>query len=461
MRVTRSSRLHVRAQTVSFVFLFLGVIGLLAWLSTKYSFQADWTAAKRNTVSDATVELLNVMQGPVTITAYATEDENLRRGIKDLVARYQRVKPDIELRYVNPEQEPEQVRQLNITLNGELVMAYEDRSEHLRDFTEQSFTNALQRLARSGERWVVFLEGHGERGASGAANHDLSAFTRQLAGKGIKVQSVNLVNTPSIPNNTSVLVIAGPQVDYLPGEIKLVREYLDRGGDLLLLLDPGPLHGLAALTEHLGINVQPGVVVDPTTQLFGINDPRFAIVAEYPPHPVTRGFDRVALFPQASGLEFNAPAGWRGEAFLETVERSWSETGPMSGELAMDRGKDIPGPLAVGIAMSREVSDANVARNAVANQTAKTEQRVIVVGDGDFISNSFLGNGGNLDLGMNMLNWLSHDDALVAIPAKTSPDRNLELSRTMQIVIGFGFLLLIPATLVGSGVMIWWKRRKQ
>jgi ABC-type uncharacterized transport system involved in gliding motility auxiliary subunit len=340
-------------------------------------------------------------------------------------------------------------------------MEFGGRSEHLRDFTEQSFTNALQRLARSGERWIVFLEGHGERAANGVANHDLSAFTRQLTGKGIKVQSVNLVNTPSIPNNTSVLVIAGPQVDYLPGEIKLVREYLDKGGDLLLLLDPGPLHGLAPLTEQLGINVQPGVVVDPTTQLFGINDPRFAIVAEYPPHPVTRGFDRVALLPQASGLEFNKPEGWQGEAILETVARSWSETGPMSGELAMDKGKDVPGPLAVGIAMNRELSDTDAAKSEAANEKAKTEQRVIVIGDGDFISNAFLGNGGNLDLGMNMLNWLSHDDALVAIPAKTTPDRTLDLSKPMQVIIGFGFLLLIPATLVGSGVVIWWKRRKQ
>lgn len=467
MRVTRSSRLHVRAQTVSFVFLFLGVIGLLAWLSTKYSFQADWTATKRNTVSEATVEMLKVMDGKVAVTAYATEDESLRRGIKELIARYQRIKPDIELLYVNPETEPEQVRQLNITMNGELVVEYSGRSEHVREFNEQSFTNALQRLARSGDRWVVFVEGHGERSSSGVANHDLSAFSRQLTSKGIKAQGINLANTPSIPGNTSVLVIAGPQVDYLPGEVKLIREFVEKGGDLLLLLDPGSLHGLAPLTEQLGVRLQPGVVVDPTTQLFGINDPRFAIVAEYPFHPVTRGFDRVTLLPQAAALEFRKPEGWQGDAILETVARSWSETGPMSGELALDKGKDIPGPLTVGIAMSRELSDGAQAKteaanpNAGSNANAKKEQRVIIVGDGDFVSNSFLGNGGNLDLGVNMINWLSHDDTLVSIPAKTTPDRNLELSQATQLMIGLGFLLLIPAMLIGSGVVIWLKRRKQ
>lgn len=457
MRVTKSSRLHLRAQTTSFVLLFLGAIGLLAWVSTRYSFELDWTANQRNSLSEASSALLKVIDGPVTAIAYATEDENLRRGIQDLLKRYQRVKPDLQLTFVNPEQEPEQVRQLNITLNGELILGFNGRSEHVKEFTEQSLTNALQRLVRSGERWIVFLEGHGERAAQGAANHDLSAWVRQLTGKGLKVQSVNLVNTPQIPRNTSVLVIAGPQVDILPGEVKILRDYVDHGGDLLWLADPDGLHGLAPLAEQLGIELQPGVIVDPTSQLFGINDPRFAIVAEYSFHPVTRGFDRVTLYPQAAGLDFKKPEGWEGESILETAQRTWSETGALTGDIKLDQGKDIAGPLSVGIALHRELKD----EQKVAGEDSKREQRIIMVGDGDFLSNSFLGNGGNLDLGLNMVNWLSHDDALVAVPAKTSPDRNLELSKTLQILIGFGFLLLLPALLVSSGVVIWMKRRKR
>lgn len=457
MRVTRSSRLHIRAQTTSFVFLFLGVIGLLAWLSTRYSFELDWTASQRHSLSEASSALLKVIEGPVTVTAYATEDENLRRSVQDLIQRYQRVKPDLQLSFVNPEQEPEQVRQLNITLNGELILSFNGRSEHVKEFTEQSLTNALQRLVRSGERWIVFLEGHGERSAQGAANHDLSAWVRQLNSKGLKAQSINLVNTPQIPNNTSVLVIAGPQIDILPGEVKILRDFVDHGGDLLWLADPGSLHGLAPLAEQLGVELLPGMIVDPTTQLFGINDPRFSIVAQYSFHPVTRGFDRVTLFPQAAGLDFNKPEGWEGESILETAPRTWSETGELSGDLKMDAGKDITGPLTIGIALRRELNDTQ----KPAGDDSKQEQRIIMVGDGDFLSNSFVGNGGNLDLGQNMVNWLSHDDALVSVPAKTALDRNLELSKTQQILIGFGFLLLLPAALMGSGVVIWMKRRKR
>ncbi len=457
MLVTKKSQLQIRWQTTSFVFLFLGAIGLLAWLSTRYSFEADWTANQRNSLSEASLAALKVIEGPVTVTAYATENENIRRNITDLIKRYQRVKPDLQLNFVNPETEPEQVRQLNITLDGELIFNYAGRSEHVKEFSEQSLTNTLQRLVRSGDRWLVFIEGHGERAAQGAANHDLSGWVRQLTGKGMKVQSVNLASTPQIPKNTSVLVIAGPQVDYLPGEVKILRDYLEHGGDLLWLADPGSLHGLQPLAEQLGIEFYPGVIVDPTTQLFGINDPRFAIVAEYPFHPITRGFNRMTLFPQAGGIDFKKPEGWQGEAILQTVARTWSETGKLSGDIAYDKGKDVPGPLTVGIAMNREIKNAD----AASGTDNKREQRVVVVGDGDFISNSFLGNGGNLDLGMNMVNWLSHDDTLISVPAKTALDRNLELSKPMQILIGFGFLLLLPALLVSSGVVIWMKRRKR
>ena len=457
MLVTKKSQFQIRAQTTSFVLLFLGTIGLLAWLSTRYSFEADWTANKRNSLSEASIAALKVIEGPVNVTAYATEDESIRRGITELIMRYQRIKPDLQLTFVDPATEPEQVRQLNITFNGELIFNYAGRSEHVKEFSEQSLTNTLQRLVRSGDRWIVFLEGHGERAAQGAANHDLSGWVRQLTGQGIQVQSINLANTPTIPNNTSVLVIAGAQVDYLPGEVKILRDYVEQGGDLLWLADPGSLRGLLPLAEQLGVEFYPGVIVDPTTQLFGINDPRFAIVAEYPFHPVTRGFDRMSLFPQAAGIDFKKPEGWEGEPILQTVARTWSETGQLTGDIAYDKGKDMPGPLTVGIAMNRELKE-----TAPTSETdSKREQRVIVIGDGDFISNSFLGNSGNLDLGMNIINWLSHDDALIAVPAKTALDRNLELSKPVQIIIGFGFLLLLPALLIGSGVVIWMKRRKR
>jgi len=459
MKVTARSRLQTRLQNIAFVLLFLTIVGLLGWLSTRYDYHADWTAGGRNTLSAPSQTLLDRLDGPITITAYASETELLRERIAELVARYQRHKADVTLNFVNPDTAPDQVRKLGINRDGELVIEYQGRSEHLSELSEQSLTNALQRVAHSGARWVVFLEGHGERNPQGRANHDLGDWAAQLQHKGLTVQTVNLAATPQIPDNTSVLVIAGPQVKLLPGEVKLIKGYLDRGGNLLWLADPGPLHALEPVAESLGIEFQPGTIVDPTGQLFGINHPAFTIIADYGHHPITEDFNTITLFPMACAIDLNAPEGWTGASLLDTTPRSWAESSELHGEVRFDKGSDIAGPLTVGVALSR-APDEGTEEGAEAPAGGR-EQRVVVICDGDFVSNAYLGNGGNLDLGLNVMNWLSHDDTFIAISAKTAPDLSLNLSRTASGVIGLGFLFALPAALLGSGLFIWLRRRKR
>ena len=88
-------------------------------------------------------------------------------------------------------------------------------------------------------------------------------------------------------------------------------------------------------------------------------------------------------------------------------------------------------------------------------------QRIIVIGDGDFLSNTYLGNAGNLGLGLNMVQWLSHDDATLNIRIKSAPDTSLVLGEVAQAVIGLGFLLGLPALLLLSGIIIWLLRRRR
>ncbi|MDO9371009.1 MAG: Gldg family protein [Gammaproteobacteria bacterium] len=476
MKVTPKSHLQIRLQNIAFVVLFIGVMGLLAWLSTRYVYQADWTAGARNTLSAPSQTLLKEL-GAVQITAYAREDASLRRRISELVARYQRHKPNLQLVFVNPDSAPEKVRALGVTVDGELVIEHAGRVEHLRELSEQALTNALARVARAGERSVVFLSGHGERDPHGEANHDLGLWARQLEIKGLKAHALSLGANPQIPDATSVLVIAAPQTDLLPGEVRLIQDYVKGGGNLLWLTDPEPLHGLKPLAEQLGVEFVPGVIVDPTAQLLGVSRPEFALVAEYGPHPITRDFRSLTLYPRAQGMEWNtaddsagdsasdstgniasnSAGGWRGAAFLVTGAASWAETGALSGAISLDPGKgDKQGPLNIGVALVRDAPEADAGARG-----APHEQRIVITGDGDFLSNTYLGNGGNLDLGLNIINWLAHDDSLISIPAKTAPDTALHLSRTASLLIGLGLLFVVPLMLLAGGLLIWLRRRKR
>lgn len=464
MQVTRKSRLHIRLQNIAFVALFLAAMGLLAWLSTRYTYQADWSAGARNTLSEPSRLLLGTLKGPIEITAFTGDTGNLRKGITNLVARYQRYKSDIKLEFVDPNKDPERTRAQGISIGGELLVGYHGRSEKLQDLSEQGLSNALQRVGRQAQRWIVFLEGHGERNPHGQANHDLGTFVQELERKGLTVQAVNLAQNPSIPLNTTMLVLAGPQVDLLPGETKLINDYVDKGGNLLWLADPGKQHGLEGIGEHLGVHFLPGVVVDANTQLFGLNNPDVAVVPEYPNHPITRDLKTMTLFPQAAAIDFKAPPPWQGAEFLTTLPRTWNETGPLSGEIRRDEDRDEhAGPLTLGVSLTRELDNAVKPKDSktTVNKEDTVSQRVVVVGNGDFLSNAYLGNAGNLNLGMNIFNWLSHDDSFIAIPAKTAPDTSLNLSGTAIGGIGLGFLIALPLLLLGSGLMIWLKRRKR
>lgn len=461
MKINRKTHLEIRLQNLLFSLLFLVAVGLVAWLSTQYSAQFDWTASHRHTLSEASLKVLDLLKQPVTITAYARENQQVREPIHDLVERYSRARKDVTLQFVNPDTQPEKVRQLGITVDGELIVDYQGRTEKIQEAGETSLTNALQRLATADERHVVFLEGHGERSPRGQANHDLEQFADELKRKGITVSMVNLAVTPAIPDNTDVLVIAGPRTSPLPGELKLIQDYVTRGGNLWWLGDPGDPRGLAPLAEQLGVSFLPGIVVDASTQLLGIDDPTFALVADYPPHPITRGFQQMTMFPSAAALGRNDQSDFEKEPILNTLQRSWTETGPIEGKIAYDADKgERQGPLDLGYALTRQIQPQDPAPpEAKSEAKTPTEQRILVLGDGDFLSNTYLGNGGNLELGLNMVQWLSRGDALINIPARIAPDRKLQLSPLASGAIAVGFLFVLPMLLIGTGALIWFKRR--
>ena len=456
MKITSTTRLQSRINSYVMVVLIVCLAGLLGWLSTRYSFQMDWTQTGRHTLSEASKEVLARMDDQIVITAYARDEVNLREAIKKIVARYQRIKPDIVLRFVNPDVVPDEVRNLGISIDGELVVRYQERVEHIKSDSEQEFTNALQRLARGTENWLAFVEGHGERDPLGEKNHDLGDWVQQLSSRGFKVQPINLVNIPTIPENTHVLVIAGPQVELLPGENELIIEYIRRGGNLLWLLDPGGLKGLDPLAEELNIQPMPGTIIDFAGQLIGINDPTIVLLtgSMYPPHLATSDFSYTTFFPTATAIQTTENDTWQINPVLSTADHTWLEAGELKGEVKFDEAVDQRGPLDLGISLEREIETEE------GDELITRQQRIIVLGDGDFLSNTYVNNSGNLDLGIRLINWLSYDDDFITIPTRTATDTHLELSDLSLRIIGLGFLIILPLLLLGTGMFIWWHRKK-
>jgi gliding motility-associatede transport system auxiliary component len=197
--------------------------------------------------------------------------------------------------------------------------------------------------------------------------------------------------------------------------------------------------------------------------LFGITNPTVILVAKYESAgAITRGFNTATLFAGATAIDTDATGGWQSETFLKTLPRSWLAAGKLQGEIRFDpKHGDKPGPLDIGVSLTREVKPASNDDKKTGDAAQKSiEQRVMVTGDGDFLSNAYLNNGGNLMLGLNILNWLSHDDNFININPESAPDRTLTLSHTDQVVISLGFLFALPLLLIACGLLIWGRRRR-
>jgi ABC-type uncharacterized transport system involved in gliding motility auxiliary subunit len=466
---TAHTTLVTRIQTVVFVLLLLTTAGMLAWLSEHYRISADWTAAGRNTLTEPSRTLVQRLDSPIEITAYVREDPLLRRSILQLVERYQRYKPDIRLRFVNPDHVPDEVRARNISSDGEMVVRYRQREEHAKLATEEALTTALERLARADTRWVTYVSGHGERDLVGTASYDLGKLGEQLQRQGFKLHELTLAEAGEVPGQAAVLVVS-PGRENLPAEeVAAVLRYLEQGGNLLWLAEPGPARGMEPVADALGVAFEAGVVVDPTTQVLGIAHPAFVPVTAYPSHPVTENLDLVTVFPRAAGIAWVQPQGWRTRGILSTGLRAWSETGDLKSALQFDDDADVSGPLDIGIAMQRTLAanderadDTSPGMDEVGRRTRPKprEQRIIIIGDGDFLSNAYLGRGSNLTLALNIFNWLANDETLIDIPVRSAPDQDFELSRASAALIRIGAMFGLPALLLGTGFFIWHRRRR-
>ncbi len=420
----------------------------LAWLSNLYPLEKDMTHNAANTLSSATQKLLQSLPDKVEVTVYIKKGKATRQQIAQLIDRYSRYKPNMILAFVDPDAEPDKIRDLQMGAEGMITVSYQGRVEKINFIDESTLTNALLQLAHAKVRWITWLTGHGERSAEDSGNFDLSLFGKELARRNIKVLTVNLATLPTIPDNASLLVIATPSVPLLAGEKMLVQAYIEHGGNVLLLTDPGNT-AMADIMGLVGIKQYRGTLVDNNYALYGVADPSFIIATEYVGHPITQDFKTITLYPKAAALAVTSPSPFTAKDIFYSTAKSWTETGEIKGKISFNyQDGEQQGPLPFAYALTRTVA-------------GNKQQRIVVVGDGDFLANAYLGNVGNLDMGLRMVNWLIHDDQFIDIPTKTNLDKSLQLSGLALAVMAFGFLIIMPVLLFGTGLWIWFYRRRR
>ncbi len=438
-----------------YIVIVVGIISVANILGNRYNKSYDSTSNKRYSLSDQTAKIVKGLAQPATITYY---DKTSNFSVaKDLLDRYTSLSPKIKLDYVDPDKSPQMARAAGITKYGTTIVQVGAKQEQAKAMSEEEVTGALIRDLKSNTRTVCFLTGSGEHQIDDTARNGYSGLKEALGKDRYEVKSISLLEKPEIPADCTVVVVAGPQSDYVQPEVDAIKKFVEAGGRAMFLLDPPLKIGKAtaeneALTNVLqdwGVTADKDVLLDPNPvgQLMGVSA-EVALVSSYDSHPIVNEMKGTATgFPLTRTLEIKNGDKTNVQKLFESSDSSFATSKLDTPNVNPSDPKNTKGPLTIAAAGSYTTGKEN------------SEGRFIVVGSSSWATNSFLRFNGNRDLALNAMNWLSSDEDLISIRPKAEEDRKITMTRSQFNWVRFSSQFLLPGALLLAGLSVWWRRR--
>lgn len=458
----QSSNVRVLTQggnVIVFALAFIGIVIALNYIVVKqFPQRVDLTANQQHTLSQQTVQVLQSLPAPVQVTGFFTlQSAPQREQAERLLKEYQRQSDKFSVQYVDPDENPALAQKYDIARDGTLVFENNNRTEKVYSFDENAYTNAILKVTQTTQPAIYFTTGHGEFSPTDYEDNGMSAVDDYLKQINYKVQPLNLATiSDTLPADTSAVVIAGPTQPFSPQNDTVLKNYLDKGGRVLLMAGPNASIGLTETLKAWGVQFDNNLILEPVQNYYG-NAPA-PVFGAFPDSPVTDNMQGLAVFfpfvrsiqeLEDSDKDLTALFTTTDEACAKTnLERLVNQT-----DLRCEEG-DAKGPFVVGYAIEG-------AGEGGANPDARA--RLIVIGNATFATNRWLGNpdaAGNQQIIRNMINWLAGQEQLIAIPPRESNARSLsaltesELNMIFVTTVG-----LMPLAALVIGGLLWWRRR--
>lgn len=463
----KSSNVRVASEGIHVILFALTFIAILAAINfivdKQFSQRLDLTANKQFTLSQQTNQVLDALAEPVKVTGFFTPATlQMRQQAEPLLREYQSRSDKFIVQYVDPDENPALAQKYDNALPGTVVFESTNpenpRTEKLYEpFDENAFTNAVLKVTQTKQPAIYFTTGHGEYSPFDFDTGGMGTVGQFLEAVNYKVEPLNLATiTETLPADTSAIVIASPTAEFSPENDKLLKDYLDKGGRVLLMADPNTDVGLTETLGAWGVTLENNLVLDPGLNYRG-NMP-VPLFGSFPTSPLTENLDRLAVFlPYTQAIKTSVMDGKTVTAFLTTTDQACSKTDfeELQKVTQVDcTAQDARGPFVAAVALEGA---------GMGGAGGDARARLIVLGNATFATNRWMNNQdalGNQQLFENMINWLAGREQLIAVPPRDPNIRPLSaLSSSDLNLMIWTSIALVPLAALLIGGFLWWRRR--
>ena len=466
----RSTKYAFNTAIMSLVFFV--IIALIAGMSVKYKIRVDLTKDSRYTLSSHTAKILKALEEDVEAIAFYRGDQITRQAMSDLLGEYSYHSPKFSFRFVDPDRDPIETAKYEVTSYRTTILRHGDKKEIVEGTeSENRLTNSLLKLLSKDVKVFYFVSGHGEKRIDSKEENGYSYVKEAIERENHQVRDLTLVNVEKVPEDAAVLVVSGPETDYLQSELDKITAFVRKGGRALFMVDPG---GFAKLTSYLGgfgFELTNDLIFDKTSQISGSSIAIPVIVQYDKNHPVTREFEQFTFFPFARSVHIKEEPTKGSFDIAKTSDKSWAVTSDLKKLTKEDEefnpDKHKRGPISVVAVTAVEVNlgdktkDIKTGDNKAGEgqDSLKTWGKILVTGDSDFASNKFM-KAGNKDFLLNMLNWLAEEHVLISVRRKEPGLTPLLMTPVQGKIVFWLSVVIVPSLLLVTGLGITARRRR-
>lgn len=435
------------------VMLVVAILGLLNYLGNRNFREFDLTREKRNSLTDQTVRVLELIKSPLKMTLFSKREE--WGAILNILKMYQANSSKITINAVDTDLRPDLVKAKGITANGTVILSYNNKESSFQITDELSVTNALLKILREEKTILYFSVGHQELTCTDTSPEGISILCEKLRSQNYEVRTINLAEVKEIPKDATAVFVLGPIAAFFEDESKRLEDYLARGGSLFLALAPAfkseLYDNLTNLAKPYGLTLGKDVVVDRNSTVSG-GEATIPIISTYEEgHPITAGFNFRTVFPLSSSvstLEGNDSAALL--AMTSPFPGSWAESdlkGVTEGTAKFEEKKDRKGPIGL-LGVGEKVG-----------QEGNSDSRFVLLGSSSFLVNAYQAQSGNTTLFLNSASWMLNDEGIMSFNRPGTEEFPVILSAQHIQLIFVISILLVPIIFFGAGIFVYRRRR--